>query len=59
MTTIGAAGLQLQAMMLEATREHMARAATAQAAAAPGRVVDHPAVILELSAAAQTLVTPS
>jgi hypothetical protein len=56
--TIGAAGLQLQAMTLDATREHMTRAATAQVAAAPGQAADHSAVILELSAAAQTLLAP-
>ena len=59
MTAIGSVGLQVQAMMLEATREHMTRAAIEQAATAPAQTADHAAVILELSAAAQTLVTPS
>ena len=40
MTAIGAAGLQAQAMMLEATREHMTRAAIESAATAPAARVN-------------------
>jgi len=56
MNTIGPAGVHVQTMLLEATREHLARAAVEQQAAAPAQPSDPSAVILELSAAAQQLV---
>jgi hypothetical protein len=58
MSSINPVGVQIQAMMLESTREHMARAATEAAATAPAQTTDTSAVILELSAAAQQLIAP-
>lgn len=56
MNTTGPVGVHVQAMMLEATREHMTRAAIQQQATAPAQSVDQSEVILELSAAARQLV---
>ena len=52
----GSTGVEVQAMMLEASRDAMARAATHQAQGdAVQQQVQNPAVIVELSQAARQL----
>ncbi len=54
MDAIGSVGVHVQAMLLEAAREGMARAS--QQASGGGQPAQRAEVILELSAAAQALV---
>ncbi len=54
MEAIGAVGVRVQAMLLDAAREGMARAT--QEAGGAAQPAQHAEVILELSAAAQRLV---
>ena len=52
---IGSTGVEVQAMMLEASRDAMARAATHQAQGDAQQLAADPAVIVELSQAARQL----